>query len=413
MTEPNRSGLFRSEAVEAQRGRLDGAISLATPVRWQLVAAALFSVLVTGIFLLLNGSYARVETVTGSVVLDKGVATVAASRPGIVEAVFVEEGQVVSLGTRLASLRTEERLAGSLSAPQRVQGALQEQDAQLGAQAASLREAASAEQRRIRAQISGTGEEIGRLEAQIGEQRRLITKSEANLARFKVVAERGFVSGRELDAQEATLVSRRQYLSQLEQQADSKRSDAIAAERSVAGVAAAASGQIAAVESTRVALQEQFAEAELSRGYTLEAPLDGTVTGATARVGQRVEAAQSLMSVVPRNASQGVELYVPTNAIGFIRKGQTVRIAVDAYPYQRFGTIRGSIAHIAGVASSRVGSKDGAPVYLVTVHLYPNKSVAAKRLRLLPGMTLSARIVTDRRRLVEWLFQPLFSVLNR
>jgi membrane fusion protein len=54
------------------------------------------------------------------------------------------------------------------------------------------------------------------------------------------------------------------------------------------------------------------------------------------------------------------------------------------------------------------------PTYLVSVELQePWVRAFGRRQPLLPGMTLTARIVTERQSLLEWLFQPVFAVRNR
>ena len=93
-----------------------------------------------------------------------------------------------------------------------------------------------------------------------------------------------------------------------------------------------------------------------------------------------------------------------------------MRLAVDAFPYQRFGTVRARIVrHLLG-RRSRAPTADGAvvPVYLVTAELdEPCVTAFGRRQQLLPGMTLTARIVTEQQSLLEWLFEPLFAVRGR
>ena len=118
------------------------------------------------------------------------------------------------------------------------------------------------------------------------------------------------------------------------------------------------------------------------------------------------------MIVVPNDATPRAELYVPTNAAGFLAIGQEVRLAVDAFPYQRYGTVSAKISEISSVAIPRRGA-DGAavPVYLVTAELTQPWVVAFGRKQpLLPGMALTARIVTEKQSLFRWLFEPLFAV---
>lgn len=186
------------------------------------------------------------------------------------------------------------------------------------------------------------------------------------------------------------------------------------AHRSTAESAAGVEAQIAGMQSSRAALTQKITEVELARGYTLTAPLDGVVTGLTARLGQTVAADQPLLMIVPRRARPRIELYVPTAAAGFMAPGQDVRLAIDAFPYQRFGTVVGSVAQISGAAMVRQGPNGPVPFYLAVVEI-PQPWVRAfgRNQRLVPGMTLSARIVTEERSLLEWLFEPIFAVRNR
>ena len=139
------------------------------------------------------------------------------------------------------------------------------------------------------------------------------------------------------------------------------------------------------------------------------------MTAITGRVGQAAAQGQPLMAVMPAGSRPRAELYVPTQAAGFLAVGQEVRLAVDAFPYQRFGTVTARIAQIASTAVPRATAEGGTiPVYLVTVELgAPFVTAFGRRQPLLPGMTLSARIVTERRSLFEWLFEPLFAVGQR
>ena len=53
-------------------------------------------------------------------------------------------------------------------------------------------------------------------------------------------------------------------------------------------------------------------------------------------------------------------------------------------------------------------------VYPVTVVLTQTRVAAYGRLEsLVSGMTLTARIVTEKQTLLEWLFEPLFAVRRR
>jgi membrane fusion protein len=155
----------------------------------------------------------------------------------------------------------------------------------------------------------------------------------------------------------------------------------------------------------------QFAAA---KGYALTSPVAGTVTALTARLGQPASQGQPVMVVVPKGGRTRVELYVPTSAAGFLKVGQEVRLAIDAFPYQQFGTVRAHITDISDAAIARQTSEGALPVYLVIAELsQASVSAFGRDQPLLPGMALTARIVTRRQTLFEWLFEPLYAVSRR
>jgi membrane fusion protein len=92
---------------------------------------------------------------------------------------------------------------------------------------------------------------------------------------------------------------------------------------------------------------------------------------------------------------------------------------LQAFPYQRFGTVKGRISTISrtvlGPTEINIpGLRIDEPVFRVRVAL-PREEVQAygEAIPLQPGMLLSADIVFDRRSLVRWLFDPLFAVARR
>ncbi|MBA4165576.1 MAG: secretion protein HlyD, partial [Erythrobacter sp.] len=147
----------------------------------------------------------------------------------------------------------------------------------------------------------------------------------------------------------------------------------------------------------------------------LTAPFAGTVTALTMRSGQRVGLQSQIMAVIPQNARLRAELLVPSQAIGFVKRGQEVRLAIDAFPYQRFGTVTGTVMTVASSAVSQTlpnGSVVSA--YPVVVDIDNPEVVAfGRREQLVPGMSLTARIITEKQSLIEWLFEPLFAVRRR
>ncbi|TRD12730.1 HlyD family efflux transporter periplasmic adaptor subunit [Erythrobacter insulae] len=382
---------------------------------WQVIGYLLFAtLLIAGVFLSL-ATYSRVETVTGTIVPDKGVAAIIPTRGGVITEVFVEEGEQVEEGATLVSVRAEESSVTGPSAAALTQQAIAQQDASLAAQLTAAQQSAAAQRSQITVQAAGLRSEISQLQSQISLQRNLVSSANQDLGRAREVAERGFISKQDLRGREDVLVSRQQQLSQLQQALTARRATLAELSNSAASVTAQAQSDAANIAATRAQVAQQAAGNAGARSYALSAPTAGTVTALTIRSGQRVNPQTQVMTVIPAGAKLRAELNVPSQAIGFVKVGQEVRLAIDAFPYQRFGTVTGTIQTVAASAISQQAANGAIiSVYPVVVELQETQiSAFGREEKLVSGMSLTARIITEDQTLIEWLFEPLFAVRKR
>lgn len=407
--------LFRSEIFARNPDRLVGQVTVAIPVAWQSIGYLIFgSVAAAGAFLSF-ASYSRVETVTGVIAPQSGVADILPTRPGTISVIAVSDGEKVSSGQELITIRSEEDGLESISPSAQAEAAIARQDASLTAQSAAAGAAAQAQLAQLAAQRSGLSAEIAQIESQMTLQRDLVASAQKDLDRARSIADRGFISGRDLQVREETLLTRRQGLSQLTQSLGSKRAAYLETERSAVQIAALARAQSANLEATRAEVSRQATNAASGRAYVIRAPVTGVVTALSARVGHSVNAQTQLMTIVPTRSALQAELAIPSSAIGFVSRGQSVRLAIDAFPYQRFGTLKGRVATVAASPVSAKGPNGSTvSVYPVIITLDKASVLAyGRNERLVAGMTLTARIVTEKQTLLEWLFAPLYAVRQR
>jgi membrane fusion protein len=409
------AGLFRRAVLDRRAEPLAGDIHVGVPVSWQLLGALLASIVIVALIFLFAGSYSQVENVPGSIVLDRGVAEVVPTRPGTVTQVRVRDGQDVPAGAPLVQIAVGEVLDDGAGAPEEVLRALDSEGAGVTRQTQHALAAAGAEEARLRAQSAGLRGELSTLGRQLEVQKELVASAAREVEIVRDAATRGFISRRDVLGREETLMVRRQNLAQLEQTVAGKEASLAETQQALAQAQAESGARTAALSSTAAGIAQRRAEANAQRGYLITSPVAGRVTGLVAKQGQAVSGSRPLMLILPRGAQPAVELYVPTKAAGFLKPGQAVRIAVDAFPYQRYGTLAGTVSQMSAAATTRPAADGRAdPVYVVSVALdRSSQADFGTRQPLLPGMTLSARIVTDRRTLLEWLFEPLFAVRRR
>ena len=134
--------------------------------------------------------------------------------------------------------------------------------------------------------------------------------------------------------------------------------------------------------------------------------------------GKQVLPAQPLLNLIPLAATLQADVYLPSRAAGFVRVGTRALLQFQAFPYQKFGQPRGARRQ---AVTRRSGRKrvalsaacrgnwrafDIASLALTksTVLAYGNEEP------LQSGMGFDANLVLDTRTLLEWVFEPLFSV---
>src|SRR6185312_8410122 len=72
----------------------------------------------------------------------------------------------------------------------------------------------------------------------------------------------------------------------------------------------------------------------------ITAPVDGTIQEVADRsIGSVLKEAETLITMVPDNADLYVEAMVASRDISYLKLDDTVRVKLETYPFQRFGTL--------------------------------------------------------------------------
>ncbi|AWB08128.1 HlyD family type I secretion periplasmic adaptor subunit (plasmid) [Azospirillum humicireducens] len=184
------------------------------------------------------------------------------------------------------------------------------------------------------------------------------------------------------------------------------------------------------VEQTRqrATLVEQIAKAERRRSLvTLTAPVDAVVLEVAKRsVGSVIREAEPLVTLVPADVPLEVEAEIPSRDIGLVRVGDVVRVKLDAFPFQRHGTLPGEIRTISadafthdpaqgaqGAANSDGPRPTAGAVFRTRIRLADTRlEEVPEGTRLSPGMVASAEIRVGTRSVLSYFLYPVIRVLD-
>lgn len=405
--------LFRNEVIEASRNRLTGAVIAAVPPSSRLYTRLVAGVALVLVLILLFGSYTMTADVRGIVAYDEGVARVYPRSAAEVTAIHVKSGDQVEAGQPLVTLSIAQGQDGVT--PQLNQ--IGNQDVELGRQVELSALQASSEVAALAQQHKGLVAAISSLERQRGIAAAQIRLAQSAARRSDRLAAEGAGTQRQVEDSRSALLARRAEFEALGEQ--------IIAQRNALRANEAESGrQRIEAERTQSVLLGQKAvlaqqQLELSRfdKLVLTAPVAGTIGDIGVEIGQQATPERAAASVIPSGSKLEIWLYAPSRAVGNARPGQQVRLQFDAFPYQKFGSGQGVVTEIAKVPTeaSNVdpGLKIDEPVFRIRadiVRFSPRAKADIGSMR--QGMTLSGKLVLERRSLWQVLFGPIIEAIG-
>ena len=153
-------------------------------------------------------------------------------------------------------------------------------------------------------------------------------------------------------------------------------------------------------------LKESERKAELkNKLIEIKAPVDGAVHKLDIHtVGAVVREAQGLMEVVPEGTPMEVEAWMENKDVGFVAPEMPVEVKVDAFNFQKFGTLKGKVREISPDA---IEDKERGQLYRVMVSIDEEKLHTDNRdLQVYPGMAVSAEIKTRKKRIIDFFLEP-------
>jgi HlyD family secretion protein len=154
------------------------------------------------------------------------------------------------------------------------------------------------------------------------------------------------------------------------------------------------------------ALRIELANLELERRQAvIRAPLDGMITVGDVKVGDLLERGKLVVEIAAQHGFR-FEASVPSEEVGHLRVGMPARIKLDAYDYQRYGTVAGTVVFLS--PDSGIGEGQRTATYLVKIELAGNElGRGERRGQVKLGMTGQADIVTGQESLLMLLIKKI------
>ncbi|PIV33230.1 MAG: hemolysin D [Lysobacterales bacterium CG02_land_8_20_14_3_00_62_12] len=410
--------LFRKEALAAHANQWLGGISLAQPLRLWLLALSCALAAAVVLAFLLFGQYTRRSHVTGQLVPSAGLITVMAPTTGVVSRLLPQEGDRIDLDAPLVTITVPRALASGGDATLAMAAQFDNRQHSIEQEGQSRDTLLAAQIDGIENQLAAARRELAQMDAEVATRKEQVRIASGLLQRYQQLSEQRFVSEMQVKQEQQALLEQVGSQQALERQAGSVRRNIAQLKQTRRELPAQRQLQAAAADRDLALLEQERVQADANSELLIKAPAAGLIANRSISVGQAVQIGQPLFTLLPAGASLQAQLLVPSRAIGFIAPGDTVLLRYQAFPYQKFGHHRGKVVRIsrsalgASEVSALVGGNQASePLYRVLVALDSQTITAyGKPEPLRPGMLVDADILGERRKLYEWVLEPLYSV---
>lgn len=418
------SHLFRKEVFVAQQNKWTGQVILTRPFSFLFLTFCAFLIALCIIIFLIFGSYTNKTTVEGQLLPTMGVVRVYSSDIGTITHKFVEDGNFVKAGEPLFKLSTSRfgekgNVQAKLAAEANLKKTLALQELE------RLKRIHQNEQKNVHNNIHRLNNQLENIKQQITGQNRQIRLAEKTLNKNKFLASQGAVSQQDKMTAESHLLEQRSRLESLKLEQNNAIRELDEQKITLSSLPERHKTELSQLNRAITEMNQEILDFDLKSEQTIRASKSGYISTINVDIGQQVEQSKLLLSIVPEQTELVANLYIPSKAVGFIKPKDKVVLRYQAYPYQKFGHATGEIISVARTALGKQELSGlgiiftnptllNEPAYLVKVKLEKQTIKAyGENKPLQIGMILEADILHERKKLYEWVLDPLYSISGK
>jgi len=411
------SDLFRKEVLDKQGHKLYGDVVLAAPLSHMVVAALLVLIFSGLIIFSIIGEYSRKERVFGYLTPDSGLIRIVPRQTGIVEEIYTDTGTVVTQNMPLFRIKLDTMSSDGVETAEE----LLEQNRKEYSDVEKALELIPKEYKltkiRLEQQISSEQSQAGQIMLQIDLQKKVVKNQLEILEKFRSLLAEEAISSLEVSSQENQYYQSSLSLENLMSAQKTINSNIQDIKSQLELLPINQDKDISTAKSRLNSISQRITQVKSQGSYIVISPLDGRVASQTASRGEVVIGTKALATILPAGGQMEAELFVPTRAAGFMKVGQNVRLLYDAFPYQKYGFHEGRIASVSKTVLQPqdlpLPTAISEPVFLVRVTLEEQfVDVDDEAYPLQAGMTLSADIILEDRKIWEWVFEPILGAIK-
>lgn len=399
--DPLRTSLFRQEAVEGLRPRLEGPVLAIQPVAFVRVARVFVALALCAIVAASLISAPMYLTVAGQLQPDSGMMTMRAPATGLLELAVPHNAEAVKQGQVLATVRSNESLGSGAAVVDAKRKAL---EARRQAQSLAIDgdiSAARQEVRRLERQIDGVRAVLVTDKSAVAAAQELQGIADKQLARARTLLDSGLVTKQSVEDQERACAERRMAVIQASQAHRRSESEVLQLEAQLSAAQAKIQSALSQGAASLAAADSDLVDLDQRSSQSIVAPYAGNLSAFYARPGP-VQRDDILFVLSSSDTIEAIAV-VPEAVAQKLTVG--TRAAVNVYGTSSLDlkVSEGTLTEVSSgvVAMPILGEPQVGHIARI--------SIKRPAFKLSPGTRVSIKLQSKEQRLISWLFPALNS----
>lgn len=349
------SSIFRKDALDNNRRRINGSIYLLFPFSFLNV-----SLLLTLFFLMMlvgfnNVNFSDTVRAKGVVSEEEGIVNVISSAEGVLVEVPVSEGDLIKAGEPLAILKHSNAYTNDVSYYNRTIKKYAERELLLIENRELLKSDFDIFHKKMKKRITGYDAKIALSKEKNNILREILVQKESLTPEILSLKHNDYISLQYLNRHNEDIQNTKiKIIDNKNRVLDSLESKALIEDE----LRIANKKYMAAINDIEMQLIDISYQRDLlisGNITTYSSPITGTVSDIFFGPDDYVRDGEMLMSLTEENVPLRAELAVSARAISYVSEGKRVKIKYESFPYEKYGYYYGVIKHVGSVPISNIG----------------------------------------------------------
>ena len=160
--------------------------------------------------------------------------------------------------------------------------------------------------------------------------------------------------------------------------------------------------KLSEINSSLSQINSQLEKYDLSKkNQQIKAPTNGYINSISVNnIGENVTAAQQMITIVPAGSDVEMVCYFKNMDIADIKVGMDAEIKLEAYPYNKYGTVKGTVKYIS---PSSFNTEQMGSVYLVKLEVDDSND----RIDIMSGLTGAVEVKVGKQSIMRYFLDPI------